>query len=513
MATGASTSEAALILVDARKGVVAQTKRHSHICALLGITHVALVVNKIDLVAYAKDVFDEIARAYLEFAAPLGFRSIVLLPISAKVGDNVVSRSRSTDWYDGPTLLDYLESVDPTIDLAQKPFRFPVQWVNRPHQDFRGFTGTVESGRVRQGDEITVAASGRRAQVGRIVTADGDLTEATAGDAVTLLLTDEVDVARGDLLTRPSERPEVSDQLAAHLLWMADEPMLPGRSYLMRASHQFVPARITTLKYVVDIDSAKHVAATTLGLNDIGVCNIDTVKPIAFDPYVDNRHTGAFVLIDRVTNATVAAGMISYGLRRATNVHRQNLLIDKQARVKLAGHRPVALWFTGLSGSGKSTIANLVERELHARGVHTYMLDGDNVRHGLSRDLGFTPADRVENIRRVGEVAKLFVDAGLVVLCSFISPFLAERVMVRELLDAEEFIEVFVDAPLDECARRDPKGLYARARSGLLKNFTGIDSPYEPPDSPELTLHTDRLSAEQCASLVIDELVRRRICA
>ena len=386
-----------------------------------------------------------------------------------------------------------------------------MQWVNRPNLDFRGFSGTVASGSIRSGDPIVVAASGRQSRISRIVTADAELPEARAGDAVTLVLADEVDIARGDVLARPEDRPEVVDQFAAHLLWMAEEPMLPGRSYLMRIGTRFVPARITTLKHKVDVNTMEHLAAKTLALNEIGVCNLATSTPVALDPYAENRETGAFILIDRFTNATAGAGMISFGLRRATNVHRQSLSIDKIARLHRNGHKPVILWFTGLSGSGKSTIANLVEQELHSGGAHTYLLDGDNVRHGLNRDLGFTDADRVENVRRVGEVAKLFTDAGMIVLCSFISPFHAERQMVRELVPAGEFIEVFVDTPLEECIRRDPKGLYARAKAGQIKNFTGIDSPYERPEQPDLRLDTTQLSLAQAAASVIALLQERQI--
>ena len=513
MATGASNSQAAVILIDARKGVLTQTRRHSYICALLGIKHVVLAVNKIDLVEFSGERFHRIVADYLGFAAPLKFASVTSIPLSARFGDNVIRRSEHTSWYDGPTLIEHLESIDVSEGLEEKPLRFPVQWVNRPNLDFRGFSGTVASGVVRPGERVVVAASGRESTIQRIVTADGDLPEARAGDAVTLTLADEIDVARGDVLAHAEARPEVVDQFAAEVLWMIEEPMLPGRSYLMRIGTQYVPARVTSLKHKTDVNTLEHMATKTLTLNEIGFCNVATATPVALDPYADNRATGAFVLIDRFTNATAGAGMISFGLRRATNIHRQALLIDKAARTRLNGHRPAVLWFTGLSGSGKSTIANIVERELHALGVHTYMLDGDNVRHGLNRDLGFTDADRVENIRRVGEVAKLFVDAGAVVLCSFISPFRAERRMVRELLEAEEFIEVFVDTPLEECQRRDPKGLYARALEGKIKNFTGIDSPYEAPQSPEIVLTPSPLGPEEEARHVLEALRARQIIA
>jgi bifunctional enzyme CysN/CysC len=511
MATGASGSDVAVILIDARKGVLTQTRRHTYICWLLGIQHICVAVNKIDLVEYSGERFHHIVGDYLGFAQSLSFGSITAIPLSARLGDNVTQRSERMGWYEGPTLLEYLESVEVDLALDDKPFRFPVQWVNRANQDFRGFCGTVASGSIRAGDRVVVAQSGREASVRRIITADGDLPAAHPGDAVTLTLSDEVDIARGDVLARPESRPEVVDQFAAHVLWMAEEPMFPGRSYLLRIGTKYVPARITTLKHKVDVNNLDHIAARTLALNEIGLCNIATSTPVAFDPYAENRETGAFILIDRYTNATAGAGMVTFGLRRATNIHRQSLLIDKSARTRLHGHQATILWFTGLPGSGKSTIANIVERELHSRGTHTYLLDGDNVRHGLSRDLGFTDADRVENIRRVGEVAKLFVDAGMIVLCSFISPFRAERRMVRELMGEGEFIEVYVDTALDECIRRDPKGLYARARAGNIKNFTGIDSPYEPPEAAEVVIRTDQHSAEEAAQRVIDELQARHL--
>ncbi|HUN75865.1 MAG TPA: sulfate adenylyltransferase subunit CysN [Steroidobacteraceae bacterium] len=511
MATGASNSEAAVILIDARKGVLTQTRRHSYICALLGIRHVALAVNKIDLVDFSAERFHHIVGDYFGFAKALGFASVTPIPISARYGDNVSGRSARMGWYEGPTLLEYLESVEAEPGLLDRPFRFPVQWVNRPNLDFRGYSGSVASGAVVVGDRVVVAASGRESIVRRIVTADGDQHEARVGDAVTLVLADEIDIARGDVLARADARPEVVDQFAAHLLWMADEPMLPGRSYLMRIGTKYVPARVTTLKHKVDVNTLEHFAAKTLGLNEIGLCNLVTASPVALDPYLENRQTGAFVLIDRFNNATVGAGMITFGLRRATNVHLQSLAIDREARVRRNGHKAAILWFTGLSGSGKSTIANLVEKELHAQGAHTYLLDGDNVRHGLNRDLGFTDADRVENIRRVGEVARLFIDAGLLVLCSFISPFRAERRMVRELVGEGEFIEIFIDTPIEECIRRDPKGLYSRARAGKIKNFTGIDSPYEVPEHPEMVISTSDATAQEAAHRVIEEMRSRGV--
>src|SRR5665213_3620748 len=412
MATGASNADLAVILIDARKGVLTQTRRHSTICSLLGVRHVVLAVNKIDLVDFDQAVFDRIVADYRAFATDLNFGDITAIPMSARHGDNVTLRSTRTPWYKGLTLIEHLETVDVASDTAEKPFRFPVQWVNRPNLDFRGFSGTVASGTVRPGDPVTVAASGRQTKVARIVTYDGDLDEARAGDAVTLTLADEVDIARGDLLSAPTARPEVADQFAAHLLWMGDEPLLPGRSYLMRIGTRYVPVKVTALKHKLDVDTREELAARTLTLNELGVCNLSTTSPVAFDAYADNRETGAFILIDRYSNATVGAGMIDFGLRRAANIHRQDVLVGRADHERLNGHQPAVLWFTGLSGSGKSTIANLVERELYERGIRTFLLDGDNVRHGLNRDLGFSDAERVENIRRVGEVARLFVEAG-----------------------------------------------------------------------------------------------------
>ncbi len=503
MATGASNSDLAVILVDARKGVLTQTRRHAYIASLLGIRHVILAVNKIDLVEYSETVFRDIVADFAEFAKRLDFVSLVSVPISARFGDNVIARSKSTPWYKGPALLEQLETVDVETSLGTLPFRLPVQWVNRPNLDFRGFSGTIVSGRIKPGDAVVVAKSGRASKVGRIVTMDGDLAEGMPGDAVTLTLADEVDVSRGDLLSMPSARPEVSDQFAAHVLWMAEEEMLPGRPYLLKIGTATVPASITELKHKVDVNTLDHLAGKTLQLNEVGYGNISTSQPIAFDSYADNRDTGGFILIDRFTNATIAAGMIDFGLRRATNVHWQALDVNKTARGEAKGQKPAVLWFTGLSGSGKSTIANLVERTLFAQGRHTYLLDGDNVRHGLNRDLGFTDVDRVENIRRVAEAARLFVDAGLIVLVSFISPFRSERRLARELLAQGEFIEVFVDTPIEICIARDPKGLYAKAQHGEIKNFTGIDSPYEPPEAAEITLKT----VDQDPAILAEEIV------
>ncbi len=509
MATGASNADLAIVLVDARKGLLTQTHRHSIIVSLLGVRHVVLAVNKIDLVDYSESVFREIEADYRKFAERLGFRSLVALPISARHGDNVSSLSARTPWYGGPHLLDYLESVEVEEDRRSAPFRLPVQWINRPHLDFRGFAGSIPSGRIARGDRVVAADSGRESTVMSLFVADRKVDAAEAGDAVTLTLTDEIDIARGDVLSNTESRPEVADQFAAHLLWMSAEPMLPGRSYLLKIGGRTTPASVTELKHRLDVNNFDKLAAKELSLNEVGFCNIATTMPVAFDPYVDNRDTGGFILIDRATNETAAAGMIAHGLRRATNVHRHGATVGREAHASLKHQKPAILWFTGLSGAGKSTIANMVEAKLHARGVHTTLLDGDNVRHGLNRDLGFTAADRVENIRRVGEVAKLMTDAGLIVLCSFISPFRAERRLVRELAAEGEFIEIFVDAPLETAIARDPKGLYKRALAGEIKNFTGVDQPYEAPETPELTLNSAEASPEASADRVVKELERR----
>ncbi len=503
MATGASNSDLAVILIDARKGVLTQTRRHAYIASLLGIRHMVLAVNKIDLVDYAQATFDKIVADFSAFAEKLGVASQVAIPLSARHGDNVIAISDRMPWYRGPALLEHLESVDTDSAFAGTTFRLPVQWVNRPNQDFRGFAGTLAGGRVRPGDRVALAKSGRLSTVARIVTMDGDRSEAVAGDAVTLTLSDEVDISRGDVLCDPHARPEVSDQFAAHLLWMEEDDLLPGRQYLLKLATTTVPVTVSTLKHKVDVNTLDHLASKTLALNEVGYCNFSLSQPLAFDSYRDNRDMGGFILIDRFTNATVGAGMIDFGLRRATNVHWQALDVNKDARAAMKGQKPAILWFTGLSGSGKSTIANLVEKALTAEGRHTYLLDGDNVRHGLNRDLGFTDADRVENIRRVGETAKLFLDAGLIVLVSFISPFRSERRMARELVGQSEFIEVFVDTPLEVCMTRDPKGLYEKARTGAIKNFTGIDSPYEKPEQAEIILKTVEAAAEVQAKRIL----------
>ncbi len=507
MATGASNSDLAVILVDARHGILTQTRRHSFIVSMLGIRHVVLAVNKIDLVGHSQEVFHRIVADYGAFAADFGFETQVAIPMSARFGDNVLDHGPNMPWYRGPTLVQHLETVTIGETDYDKPFRMPVQWVNRPDLDFRGFSGTIAAGVLRPGDPIVVAKSGRGSTVKSIVTFDGELDEAFAGEAVTVTLADEIDISRGDLLTSPTDRPEVADQFAAHLIWMADEPAMPGRPYLLKIGTKSVPGQITEIKYKIDVNTFGHLAAKKLVLNEVAKVNVALAEPIAFDPYAVDHDTGAFIVIDRLTNLTVGAGMIQFGLRRASNIHWQALDVTREARAMQKGQTPRVVWFTGLSGSGKSTIANIVEKKLEALGRHTFLLDGDNVRHGLNRDLGFTDADRVENIRRVGEVAKLMTDAGLIVLVSFISPFRAERQMARELAVPGEFVEVFVDTPIAECERRDVKGLYAKARSGRLKNFTGIDSPYEPPEAPEIRLDTMRVTAEEAAELIVQRIL------
>ncbi|ODR94763.1 adenylyltransferase [Methyloceanibacter stevinii] len=511
MATGASNCDFGVLLIDARQGVLTQTRRHACILSLLGIKKVALAVNKMDLIDFDQEQFQAIVDDFTAFAEPLGFESIEAIPVSALKGDNVTAPSAHMHWYHGPTLLGHLETVEVSRSRDKDPFRFPVQWVNRPHLDFRGVSGTVAGGRIAPGDEVVIHPSGKRVHVARIVTADGDLDAAQEGDAVTLTFAEEVDASRGDVITTPDSEPSVADQLAARIIWFDEEAMLPGRNYTIRCGTQSATATVSSLKYKLNVDNLDHVAGKTLEMNEVGLCNLSMTKPLVFDPYGDNPETGSFILIDRFTNATVAAGMVEFGLRRATNVKWQELSVDKSSRAGLKGQKPCVLWFTGLSGSGKSTIANALEKRLHSLGRHTYMLDGDNIRHGLNKDLGFTDADRVENIRRVAEAARLFVDAGLIVMVSFISPFRSERRMARDMVGEGEFIEIYVDTPLEVCEARDPKGLYRKARAGLIKNFTGIDSSYERPESPELDLNTSELTPEVLAERVLVELRRRDV--
>jgi bifunctional enzyme CysN/CysC len=505
MITGASTADLAILLVDARAGLLTQTRRHAFLCALMGIRHVVLAINKIDLLDYAPGIPNEIEAAFRAFAEPLGFSSIVAIPLSALKGDNITARSPRTPWYHGPTLMGYLETVE-IARRDQEKVVFPVQWVNRPNADFRGLSGTLAQGRLSVGDEIRVTASGQTARIAEIVTMDGSPQEARAGEAITLRLEREIDASRGDVLSLSQAPLEMTDQFEATLVWLHEEEGLPGRTYDLKLATQWSSASITKIKYRIEVNTLAHEAADALRLNDIAVCTLATAKPIVFDRYEDTPVLGSFLLVDRFTHATVAAGMIRHSLRRAHNVHKQALSITRADRERLNGHAGKVVWFTGLSGSGKSTLANALEVELHRRGLRTYLLDGDNVRHGLNKDLGFTEADRVENIRRVAEVAKLMLDAGLIVLVSFISPFRAERQMARALFGEGEFLEVYVDTPLEECERRDVKGLYAKARRGELKNFTGIDSPYEPPEAPEVHLRTTELTLEECVDRILSHL-------
>ncbi len=514
MVTGASTADVAVILVDARKGLLPQTRRHSHIVSLMGIRHVILAVNKMDAVGYDAAPFTAIRDAYLTFAAGLGFAEIDCLPISALKGDMVYRRGATMPWFGGPTLMECLEAIDPRGDVANLPFRMSVQWVNRAHADFRGYCGNVDSGNVRVGDQLAVPSSGQSTTVRRIVSFDGDREDAVAGDAVNLVLANEIDISRGEMLVAADARPEYCDQFAAKIIWLHADPLLPGRKYLMKIGADLVAAQASEIKYGININNFEKTAARSLALNEIGVCNLAADRAIAFDAFEQNRNTGRFILIDRYTNATVGAGTIDHPLRRATNVYRQKETVDKAAHAAIKAQKPCVLWLTGLSGSGKSTLADLVERELHARGRHTVILDGDNLRHGLNRDLGFTDADRVENVRRVAEVAKLFLDAGIIVLVALISPFRADRRMARELFETDEFLEIFVDTPFDICRARDPKGLYAKAQSGKIPNFTGVQSPYERPESPELHIHGATTSAVNAASEIIALLeLRQRVKA
>ena len=510
MVTGASTADVAIILIDARKGVLTQTRRHSFIVSLLGIRHIVLAINKMDLVDYSEARFQQIQEEFRPFAAQVGLAEVTCLPISAVKGDNITSLSSNTPWFKGPTLMEYLETVEVDEDRLQTlPFRLPVQWVNRPNLDFRGFAGLIASGIVHRGERVRVSPAGTISTVARIVTSDGDLESAVAGQSITLTLRDEIDVSRGDVISAADAPPEVADQFEAAVVWMHEQPMLRGRAYLMKIGTKTVTATVMPLKYKINVNTLEHLAATRLELNEIGICDLELDRAVAFDAYADNRATGAFILIDRMTNNTVGAGMLRFALRRSQNVHWQAMDVNKEAHARLNGHRPCVLWFTGLSGAGKSTIANLVEKRLHSLAHHTALLDGDNVRHGLNRDLGFTDADRVENIRRVAEVSKLMVQAGLIVIVSFISPFRNERRMARSLLEEGEFLEVFVDTPLNLAEQRDVKGLYKKARQGQLKNFTGIDSPYEVPENPEIRIDTTAMTPEAAATYILAQLQRR----
>lgn len=520
MVTGASTADLAVILIDARKGILTQTRRHSYLAHLIGIRNIVLAVNKMDLVGYDQAVFDKIVADYAAFAQSIGISAFTPIPISGFKGDNITARSDNTPWYQGPTLMAHLESVEvDATTAAAKPFRMPVQWVNRPNLDFRGFAGLIASGSVKPGDAVRVLPSGKTSTISRIVTmpggtgpasgtgGDGDLDEAIAGQSVTLCFADEIDCSRGDVIAVADNPPEVSSQFETTIVWMDDEAMLPGRPYWLKIGTQSVSATVQAPKYVVNVNTMEHLAAKTLDLNAIGVAELATDKPISFEPYADNRTLGGFILIDKISNRTVAAGMLHFSLRRAQNVHWQATDIGREAHAALKNQLPRILWFTGLSGSGKSTIANEVEKRLALMNRHTFLLDGDNIRHGLNKDLGFTEADRIENIRRVGEVAKLMADAGLIVLTAFISPFRAEREMVREMLADGEFIEIFVDTPLEVAEARDVKGLYKKARSGALKNFTGIDSPYEAPTSPEIRVNTVEMTPEEAAEHIIRKIM------
>ncbi|SBT18936.1 Bifunctional enzyme CysN/CysC [Marinomonas gallaica] len=505
MITGASTADTAILMVDARHGVMTQTRRHSFLMSLIGIKKIVVAINKMDLLDYSKTTFDRICDEYREFAVDLGFEETVFIPMSALEGDNITQPSNKTPWYNGPTLMGYLETVEVSEDrLQSQPFRMPVQWVNRPNLDFRGFSGSIASGIVKVGDSIRVQPSGKTSTIASIYTFDGDLPFAVAGQSVTLTLADEIDISRGDVISGIDQPAQTGQQFQVNLVWMDDEPLYPGRPYVMKIGTQMVQATVTDIRHQVNVNTLEHMASKKLDLNSIAVCNLSINRAIAFDPYDLNPDTGGFILIDRMSNNTVAAGMINFALRRSQNIHMQHIDVNKEARSDLKGHKPCSIWLTGLSGSGKSTIANLVEKKLHALGVHTYLLDGDNVRHGLNRDLGFTDGDRVENVRRVAEMGKLMVDAGLVVISAFISPFRSERSMARTMLEEGEFFEVHVSTSLEVAESRDPKGLYKKARRGELKNFTGIDSAYEVPENPEIVVDTTCLTAEQAA----DDIVR-----
>ena len=508
MVTGASTADLAVILIDARKGVLVQTRRHSYLAHLVGIRHIVLAINKMDLVGYDQSTYEHIVADYRAFAKKIGIEKFTAMPISGLAGDNIASKSEGMPWYEGPTLIEHLETVELDLDEGTAhAFRLPVQWVNRPNLDFRGFAGQIAAGTVKPGDAIRVIPSGKTSTVARVVTLGGDLEEAVAGQSVTITLADEIDCSRGDVICAADDPAEAADRFEATVVWMAEEEMIPGRSYVMKIGTQVVGASVQHPKYRVDVNTMEHLAAKTLGLNDIGICEVATDKRIVFESYTANKDMGGFILIDRMTNHTVAAGTIHFALRRAQNVHWQAIDVSRDAHAAIKNQKAAVLWFTGLSGSGKSTIANLVEKRLHAMGKHTFLLDGDNVRHGLNKDLGFTETDRIENIRRIGEVARLMTDAGLIVLTAFISPFRAERQMVRDLMAEGEFIEIFVDTPLDVAEARDVKGLYKKARSGELKNFTGIDSPYEAPDKAELRIDTTAMTPEEAAELIVETLL------
>ncbi len=509
MVTGASTSDLAILLVDAAKGLLEQTRRHAFLCSLLGIREFVLAVNKMDLIGFDERRFQDIAEAFAQFTRRFSACRVVAIPTSALHGDNVVRRSARMPWYSGPALLEYIETVAVDERPSATPLRLPVQYVNRPNANFRGYAGTVVSGALRRDMEIVIPRTGARSRIAGIVTMDGELDSAAVSDAITVVLADAIDVSRGDIISSTEKPPQRADAFAAHLVWMSETPLLPGRSYWLKAGAQTIGATVTELTHRIDSENFDHLAAKELHLNEIAFVNVATVEPICFDPYDESRETGGFILIDRHSNATVGAGLIRFGLRRAANTYFHAFEVTKAARARLNAQKPALLWFTGLSGAGKSTIADQLEKKLHALGKHTFVLDGDNVRHGLNRDLGFTEADRVENIRRVAEVAKLFVEAGLITLVSFISPFRAEREMARELVAPGEFIEIFVNTPLDACERRDPKGLYKKARRGELQNFTGLDSPYEPPTNPELILDALNESAADLADRIIDLMQRR----
>ncbi|AQZ96489.1 sulfate adenylyltransferase subunit CysN [Halopseudomonas phragmitis] len=515
MVTGASTADAAILMVDARKGILTQTRRHSYLVSMLGTRHVIVAINKMDLVDYQQLTYEQIVADYRRFAADLGMKDVIFIPLSAFKGDNIVEPSTRMPWYKGPTLMQVLEQAEIDDDHStQLPFRLPVQWVNRPHLDFRGYCGMVTSGRIKPGDRVRVQPSGKESTVAAVVTMDGELSEALAGQSVTLTLTEELDISRGDVISSVTGPAEIADQFECTLVWMHDSPLLPGRPYLLKIGTRTLTASVTEIKHQVNINTLDKQPAKSLELNAIGLCNLSLDRAIAFDPYADNRDMGSFILIDRFSNNTVGAGLINFALRRANNIHQQPLDVNKAARAQLKLQKGCVLWFTGLSGAGKSAIANAVEKRLFSMGQHTYLLDGDNVRHGLNKDLGFTDVDRVENIRRIAEVSKLMVDAGLIVLTAFISPFRAERDMARTLVESDEFIEIFVDTPLDVAEQRDVKGLYRKARKGELKNFTGLDSPYEAPQNPDLRIDTTHMNIDSAADLIIDLLKTRKVvCA